>query len=153
MNKLNVTIEGDREIHMTRTFDAPRRLVIKAMTTPELIQKWLGGVRATVVSAEVDRRVGGKYRYVLRRRDGVTFGFGGVYREVSDERVVHTEAFDGYPGESLVTATLTEHDRKTTLFVVVRFESQQIRDAVVATGMAAGAGESYDKLDGVLAAM
>ncbi len=153
MSKLEVTTDVPEEIHMTRTFDAPRRLVVQAMTTPALIKRWLGGVRATVVSAEVDLRVGGKYRYVLRRTDGVEFAFGGVYRELSDERVVQTEAFDDYPGESLVTTTWVEHDGKTTLTIVIRFESQRVRDLVVATGMAAGAGESYDKLDGVLASL
>jgi uncharacterized protein YndB with AHSA1/START domain len=153
MKKLNVAVVGTNEIHMTRTFDAPRRLVIQAMSSPELIKRWLGGVRATVLSAEVDLRVGGKYRYVLRRPDGVSFAFGGTYREVSDERIVHTEAFDDYPGEALITNTLTEHGEKTTLNIVMRFESQTIRDAVVATGMADGAGESYDHLDQVLASL
>jgi uncharacterized protein YndB with AHSA1/START domain len=138
---------------MSRTFDAPRRLVVKAMTTPELIKRWLGGVRATVLSAEVDFRVGGKYRYVLRPHKGPDFGFGGVYREIGDERVVHTEAFDGYPGESLVTSTFTEEGGKTTLHVVVRFESQQIRDVVIATGMTNGAGESYDALETLVASL
>lgn len=140
-SKLKVTTEVPNEIHMTRTFDAPRRLVIQAMTTPDLIKRWLGGVRATVVSAEVDLRVGGKYRYVLRRRDGVEFAFGGVYREISEERAVQTEAFDDYPGEASVTTTWVEHDGKTTLNLVIRFESQAVRDAVIASGMTAGAGE------------
>jgi uncharacterized protein YndB with AHSA1/START domain len=153
MSKLKVTTEVPNEIHMTRTFDAPRRLVVQAMTTPELIKRWLGGVRATVISADVDLRVGGKYRYVFRKPDGATFGFGGVFRELSDDRAVQTEAFDGYPGESVVTTTWVEHDGKTTLDIIVRFESQMIRDAVIATGMAVGAGESYDKLDDVLAGM
>jgi uncharacterized protein YndB with AHSA1/START domain len=153
MSKLEITTDVPNEIHMTRTFDAPRHLVVKAMTTPELIKRWLGGVRATVLSAEVDLRVGGTYRYVLRPRKGPDFGFGGTYREIGDDRVVHTEAFDGYPGESLVTITFAEHDGKTTMTVVVRFESQAIRDAVVATGMANGAGESYDALETVLAGL
>jgi uncharacterized protein YndB with AHSA1/START domain len=153
MSKLKVTTDVPNEIHMTRTFDAPRRLVMKAMTTPELIKRWLGGVRATVISAEVDLRVGGKYRYVFRRPDGVEFGFGGVFREIGDERFVQTEAFDGFPGESVVTTTWVEHDGKTTMNIVIRFESQAVRDTVVATGMAAGAGESYDKLEALLASL
>jgi uncharacterized protein YndB with AHSA1/START domain len=150
-SKLEVSTDVPREIHMTRTFDAPRHLVIKAMTTPALIKRWLGGVRATVVSADVDLRVGGTYRYVLRPKHGPDFGFGGTYREIGDDRIVQTEAFDGYPGESLVTTTITERAGVTTLDIIVRFESQQIRDAVVRTGMAEGAGESYDALDAVLA--
>ena len=161
MSKLTVTTPNPNEIHMSRTFDAPRRLVVKAMTTPELIKRWLGGVRATVLSAEVDFRVGGKYRYVLRPHKGPDFGaparpdfgFGGVYREIGEARVVHTESFDGYPGESLVTSTFTEEGGKTTLHVIVRFESQQIRDAVIATGMTNGAGESYDALETLVASL
>jgi uncharacterized protein YndB with AHSA1/START domain len=153
MSKLKVTTPEPNEIHMTRTFDAPRHLVVKAMTTPELIKRWLGGVRATVLSAEVDFRVGGKYRYVFRPHKGPDFAFSGTYREISDERVVHTEAFDGYPTESLVTSTFTEEAGKTTLHVVVRFESLQIRDMVLATGMADGAGESYDALETLVASL
>jgi uncharacterized protein YndB with AHSA1/START domain len=152
-SKLKITTDVPNEIRMERTFDAPRRLVIQAMSTPELIKRWLGGVRATVVSVDVDFRVGGTYRYVLRPHQGPEFGFGGTYREIADERVVHTEAFDGYPGESLVTTTLVEHAGKTTMTVAVRFESQAVRDAVLATGMANGAGESYDALETVLASL
>ncbi|MGZ3423549.1 MAG: SRPBCC family protein [Polyangiales bacterium] len=151
MSKLQTEVVGDNEIHMTRAFDAPRRLVMKAMTSSELIKRWLGGVRATVVSAEIDLRVGGRYRYVFQRPDGVRFAFGGVYRELGEDRIVQTEAFDDYPGESTVTTTYVEQDGKTTIKVVVRFESQQIRDAVLATGMTKGAGESYDKLEELLA--
>ncbi|MBL9036885.1 MAG: SRPBCC family protein [Archangium sp.] len=150
---LDVSLDVPNEIRMTRTFNAPRRLVVKAMSTPELIKRWLGGVRAEVVSATVDLRVGGSYRYVFRRPDGVEFAFVGTYREVSDERVVHTEALEGQPGESLVTNTLVEHGEKTTLTVVMRFESQAIRDMVVGTGMAVGAGESYDALETLLASL
>jgi uncharacterized protein YndB with AHSA1/START domain len=150
MKKLHVSTEVPNEIHMTRTFDAPRHLVIEAMTKPELIKRWLGGVRATVVSATVDWRVGGKYRYVFQRRDGVQFAFGGVIRELGEERVVQTESFDDHPGESLVTTTWVEAGGKTTMKVVVRFESQAVRDAVLATGMSDGAGESYDALEALI---
>jgi uncharacterized protein YndB with AHSA1/START domain len=153
-SKLKVTTEVPNEIQMTRTFDAPRRLVVEAMSTPELIKRWLGGVRATVLSVDVDFRVGGKYRYVLRANQGGNeFGFGGTYREIGDERVIHSEAFDGYPGESLVTTTFVEQAGKTTMTVTVRFESQAVRDAVLATGMANGAGESYDALETVLGSL
>lgn len=150
MSKLTVSTEVPNEIHMTRVFDAPRRLVVKAMSTPELIKRWLGGPRAEVTSAEVDHRVGGSYRYVFRRPDGVSFSFSGVFREVSDERVVHTELFNDDPNGSVVTTTLTEHDGATTMHVVIRFESQQMRDMVVSTGMAVGAGESYDRLEALV---
>ena len=153
MSKLTVTTDVPNEIHMTRVFDAPRRLVIRAMSTPDLLKRWLGGVRAVVVSAEVDLRVGGKYRYVFRRPDGFEFAFSGVYREVSEDRVVHTEVFEGTPGEAQITTTLAESGGKTTMTLVMRFESQAVRDMVLGTGMAEGAGESYDKLNELLASL
>jgi uncharacterized protein YndB with AHSA1/START domain len=149
---LQVSLDDPREIRMTRSFAAPRRLVIEAMSNPELIKRWLGGVRATVVAATVDWRVGGKYRYEFRRPDGVEFAFGGVIRELSEERAVQSESFDGHPGEALVTTTWVEAEGRTTMTVVVRFASQEIRDMVVRTGMSDGAGESYDSLEALLAA-
>lgn len=153
MSKLKLLTGASNEIVWERELNAPRRLVVHAMTTPELIKRWLGGVRATVISAEVDLRVGGRYRYVLRSADGHELAFGGVYREISDGRVVQTEAFDDYPGEAQVTTTFTEAHGKTTLHIVVAFDSQKVRDIVLGTGMADGAGESYDKLDDVLAGL
>lgn len=147
MSKLTVTTDNPNEIQMTRVFDAPRRLVIKAMTDATLIKRWLGGKRADVISAEMDVRVGGTYRYVFRRPDGGEFAFGGVIRELSEDRVVQTEKFDDYSSEAVVTTTWTEDSGKTTMTVVVRFESQMIRDMVLKTGMADGAGESYDALE------
>jgi uncharacterized protein YndB with AHSA1/START domain len=151
MSKLKVLTGAPNEIIMQREFNAPRHLVIKAMTTPELIKRWLGGVRTTVTVAEIDYRVGGSYRYVFRLPDGNEFTFTGVYREVSDERNVHSEKFNDNPNESLVTNTLTEANGKTTIHMVVAFESKEVRDMVFSTGMAEGAGESYDKLDELLA--
>jgi len=151
MSKLKVLSGAPNEIVMERVFDAPRSLVIKAMTTPELIKRWLGGVRTTVLTAEVDYRVGGSYRYVFRTHDGYQFQFTGVYREVSDERVVHTEKMDDNPGEAVVTTRLTEANGKTTLHMVMAFDTDEVRDMVFGTGMADGAGESYDKLDELLA--
>ncbi|HET7504190.1 MAG TPA: SRPBCC family protein [Kofleriaceae bacterium] len=153
MSKLKLGTGAPNEIVMTREFDAPRRLVITAMTTPALIKRWLGGVRAEVLSAEVDLRVGGTYRYVLRPRQGKDFAFGGTYREISDERVVQTESFDDYPGESTVTTTFAESGGRTALRIVIAFDSQATRDIVLGTGMADGAGESYDALDAVLAGL
>ncbi|MEO7736024.1 MAG: SRPBCC family protein [Kofleriaceae bacterium] len=151
MTKLKILPGAPTEIIMQRELNAPRHLVIQAMTTPALIQRWLGGVRATVVIAEIDYRVGGRYRNVFRLPDGHEFSFTGVYREVSDERVVHSERFDDNPSESLVTTTLTEADGKTTLHMVIAFETPEVRDMVLGTGMADGAGESYDQLDELLA--
>ena len=150
-NKLIVNTDAPNEIHMTRTFDAPRHLVIEAMTKPELIKRWLGGKRATVTHAECDLRVGGSYKWVFLLPDGNSFYFSGTFREVSPERVVHNERFNEDPNESLVTTTYREHDGKTTVTWVIRFETQAMRDMVLATGMADGAGETYDSLDALLA--
>ncbi len=152
MSKLDVDITGSpTEIKMTRVFDAPRRLVLKAMTTPELVKRWLGGKRATVTDATCDFRVGGTYRNVFCTLDGYEFAFTGTYLEITDERIVHSERFNDDPGEARVTITLTEHAGKTTMVSVMAFPTQEIRDTVVATGMSDGAGESYDVLEKLLA--
>ena len=154
MSKLTVTAEGTHEIHLTRSFDAPRRLVMRAMTTPELLARWLGNSRADMVSAEVDLRVGGRYRYVYRRKhDGGQFAFGGVFRELGEDRIVQVESFEGYPGESVVTSTFVEQAGKTTLKLALRFDSQEARDATLRSGMADGAGESYDNLEKLVASL
>src|SRR5262249_43934738 len=108
MSDLNVTIDVPTEIKMTRTFDAPRPLVIQAMTKPELLKRWLGTSFSPVTSVEIDARVGGKYRYAYRTPDGREFAFAGVVRELTDERFVHTEAMEGTPGEAVVTTTFVE---------------------------------------------
>jgi len=144
---LKVTLPSDREVMMTRVFDAPRHLVFDALTKPELLKRWFGPRGHSLIVCEVDLRVGGAWRYVLRTPDGREMGMGGVYREiVPAERTVHTEAFDDYPGESIVTTVLTEHQGKTTLTGTVLCESQEIRDAVLGTGMEHGAAETYDRL-------
>lgn len=153
MSKLHVSTEVPTEIHMTRTFDAPRRLVLKAMSDPALIKRWLGGVRAKVAAAEVDLRVGGSYKYVFDLPDGSSFFFTGVFREVGDDRIVHSELFNGEPPGSVVTTTFVEHGGRTTVKWVIAFESQEIRDMVVSTGMSDGAGESYDELEKLLASL
>lgn len=152
MSKLDVDLTGSpTEIKMTRVFDAPRHLVLKAMTTPELAKRWLGGKRAVVTDATYDFRVGGSYRNAYRTHEGYEFAFTGTYLEISDERIVHTESFSDAPGEARITITLTEQDGKTTMVMVMAFPTQEIRDTVVATGMSDGAGESYDELEKLLA--
>jgi uncharacterized protein YndB with AHSA1/START domain len=152
--KLTITTDVPNEIHMTRTFAAPRELVIRAMTTPDLLKRWLGNERAALVSATVDLRVGGQYRHVYkRRRDGAEFAFVGVFREISADRIVYVESFEGQPGEALVTTTYDERGGETTMKLVMSFPSQAIRDMVLATGMSAGAGESYDHLEALLATL
>ena len=149
---LQVTTPGDREVVMVRVFDAPRALVFDAFSKPELLKRWFGPHGWSLVVCEVDLRVGGGFRFVMRGPDGREMGMRGVYREiVPPERSVHMESFDDFPGESQVTATMTEHAGKTTLTVHVLYESQQVRDAVIQSGMEHGAAESYDKLAACLA--
>ena len=147
---LQVTTPSEREIAMTRVFDAPRRLVFDAWTKPELIKRWLG-MRGgwSMVVCEVDLRVGGAYRFVWRGPTGTEMGMGGVYREVvPPERLVATEKFDDpwYEGEALDTAVWVEEGGKTTVTTTVRYASQEVRDAVLKTPMEKGIAESYDKL-------
>lgn len=153
MTKLQVNIDVPSEITLTRTFSAPRRLVFRAMTEPALLAKWMGNSYSPIVSVDVDLRVGGGYRHVYRNRDGSEFAFSGVYREVGDGRIVHTERFNDMPDESLVTTTLVEHAGVTTMTAVMRFSSQAIRDMVIATGMERGAAESYDNLEALVASL
>jgi uncharacterized protein YndB with AHSA1/START domain len=154
--QLKITTSGDRELVMTREFDAPRRLVYDAHTKPELVKRWLLGPDGwSMPICEMDVRVGGKYRWVWRHNtNGTEMGMGGVYREVkAPERLVATERFDEawYPGESLNTLVLVEKGGRTTLTQTMRYESQEARDAVVKSGMEKGVAASYDRLDEVLA--
>ena len=150
---LKVTTPSDREIVLTRVFDAPRRLVFDAFSKPELLRRWFGPRGWTLAVCEVDHRVGGAFRFLLRRPDGMEMGIRGVYREiVPPERSVHVEYYDDYPGESLVTAVFVEHDGRTTFTATVLYPSREVRDAVIRAGMEHGAAESYDKLAELLAA-
>ncbi len=153
---LKVTAHGDREIVMTRVFDAPRKLVFDAHTKPELVKRWLLGPPGwSMPVCEIDLRVGGKYRYVWRRdHDGAEMGMGGVYREiVAPERLVATEKFDEawYPGEAVDTLVLIEQGGKTTLTQTMLCESREARDAVLKSGMERGVAASYDRLAELLA--
>jgi uncharacterized protein YndB with AHSA1/START domain len=151
---LHVALPSDREIVLTRVFDAPRELVYDALTKPELLKRWFGPRGWSLVVCEVDLRVGGAWRFVLHGPGGAQMGMRGIYRVlVRPERTVHTESFDEYPGESVVTGVLVERDGKTTLTGTVLYESKEIRDAVVSSGMEHGAAESYDKLAEQLASV
>jgi uncharacterized protein YndB with AHSA1/START domain len=136
---------------MTRIFDAPRRLVFDALSKPELLKRWFGPHGHSLVVCEVDFTVGGAWRFVLESPDGRTMGMSGVYKEiVPSERTVHTEGFDDYPGDSVITTVLTEHDGKTTLTATVLYDSRETRDAVIESGMEHGAAETYDRLADLL---
>ncbi len=144
---LKVTTPNDREIVLTRVFDAPRSMVFEAFTKPELLKRWFGPRGWTLSVCEVDLKIGGRFRFVMRGPDGTEMGMGGVYNELAPpERSVHTESFDDFPGESQVTTVLTEEAGKTTLTATVLYPSAEIRDAVIKGGMEHGAAESYDKL-------
>ena len=148
----NITAHGDREIVVTRVFDAPRRLVFDAYTRPELLKKWLLGPDGwSMPVCETDLRAGGKYRYVWRNdSNGREMGMGGVYREVlAPERIVATEVFDEawYAGEALNTIVLTERDGQTTLTQTILYNSSETRDAVLKSPMQYGMAMSYDRLE------
>jgi len=144
---LKVATPTDREIVLTRVFDAPRKLVFEAFTKPELLKRWYGPRGWSLATCEVDLKVGGGFRFVLRGPDGKQMGMRGVYREITPpERSVHMESFDDYPGESQVTAIFVEQGGKTTLIATVLCASQEVRDAVIKSGMEHGAAETYDRL-------
>jgi uncharacterized protein YndB with AHSA1/START domain len=157
LGKLQVSTPSDRELAMTRVFDAPRTMVFDAWTKPELLKRWLGVFGGwTFAVCEVDLRVGGKYRFVWRGKDGNEMAMGGVYREiVRPERIVCTEKFDEpwYEGDAIDTTTFVERARKTTMTTTVLYASKEVRDAVLKGPMESGVAKSYDKLAEVLAAM
>jgi uncharacterized protein YndB with AHSA1/START domain len=151
MKNLNITTVGDRELAMTRVFDAPRNLVFDAFTKPELVKRWLLGPDGwSMPVCEIDLKVGGKYRYVWRHdSDGTEMGMGGVYREiVPNQKIVATEKFDQawYPGEAVGTLVLTEQAGKTTITQTVLYQSREARDGVIKSGMETGVARSYDRL-------
>jgi len=148
-----VTTPSDREILIAREFDAPRHLVFKAWTTPELVMRWWSGHRGEMRLAEIDFRVGGAWRYVMIATGGHEVGFHGEYREiVPDERIVWTEVYEGAPeGEPAeCTATFTESGGRTTLALLTQVESKAVRDMIVETGMEGGVHEQMEILDEIL---
>jgi uncharacterized protein YndB with AHSA1/START domain len=160
IDKAQVTTPSDREVKVTRSFRAPRALVYRAYTQPELVRRWLLGPPGwSMPVCEMDVRVGGKYRWSWRNdQDGSEFGFSGTFREVQPPaKLVHTEAYDpgtvggGYPGQdALVTVTFAEDGGVTTMTALIDFGSKEARDAAVATGMTDGMEQSYQLLDTLL---
>jgi len=147
-----VTLPTDEQILITREFDAPKHLVYKAWTTPELVKRWWSANRGEVTIAEIDLRVGGKWRYVMVTTEGgFEVGFHGEYREiVPNERLVSTEVYEGMPeGEAVDTLTLTEVDGRTTLTILVQHTSKEHRDAHIDSGMEAGMQDAMDLLEQV----
>ena len=150
-NKATVTLPSDTEILITREFDAPRHLVYRVWTTPELIKRWWSGKRGTVTLAAVDLRVGGKWRYVMVTESQVEVAFHGEFSEiVSDTKLVNTEVFEGYPDAGAVNViTFSESNGRTTLRCLVQHTSKAHRDMHVQSGMEAGMQESMDALEQV----
>ncbi|MDQ2750842.1 MAG: SRPBCC family protein [Pseudonocardiales bacterium] len=146
-----VTLPSDTQILITREFDAPKELVYRAWTTPELITRWWSGDRGEVTNVDVDLRVGGTWRYVMKTHGGFEVAFHGEYREiVPNELIVATEVYEGIPdGEAVVTHTFTEHDGLTTLVMLVQHSCQEHRDAHINSGMEAGMQEALDHLEQV----
>jgi len=146
-----VTLPTDEQILITREFDAPKELVYKALTTPELVKRWWHANRGEVKSAEIDLRVGGTWRYVSVTNDGEEFAFSGEYREiVPNERIVSTEVFEAYPDAGSVnTVSLVEADGRTTLTTLVQHESKEHRDAHIESGMEDGMQDAFDLLEQV----
>jgi uncharacterized protein YndB with AHSA1/START domain len=157
-----VTLPSDTQIKIVREFNAPRHLVYRAYTEPELIKRWWGAKRGVVKIAEVDLRVGGAWRYVSVTPDGIDVGFHGTFREiVTNERLVSTEIFEGMPGmempadqsedeaASVNTATFTEKAGRTTLTVRSEYPSREVRDLVIQSGMEAGMQDAFDLLEEV----
>jgi uncharacterized protein YndB with AHSA1/START domain len=149
-----VELPTDEQILITREFDAPKDLVYKAYTTPELIRRWWHAKRGEVTVADIDLRVGGKWRYVMVSEDGTEVGFHGEYREiVPNERIVSTELFEGIPDDvypenaTLNTATFTDIDGRTQLEILVEAPSKEIRDAIIDSGMEAGLQDALDLLE------
>ena len=146
-----VTLPADEQILITREFDAPKHLVYRAWTEPELVKQWWHANRGEVTVAEIDLRVGGTWRYVAITDDGFEVGFHGEFREIVPyERIVSTEVYEGMPDAGSVnTLTLTEVDGRTRLEILVQHESKEHRDAQIASGMEAGMQDAMDLLEQV----
>jgi uncharacterized protein YndB with AHSA1/START domain len=156
-----VTLPADDQILITREFDAPRHLLYEALTTPELVKRWFHANRGVVKSAEIDLRVGGKWRYVTEADSIGEMGFRGEYRELEpDKRIVWTEFYEGVPdgvaeedATTVNTATLTETGGRTTLTVLIQAPSKAVRDAIIDSGMEAGMQDAYDLLEEVASSL
>jgi uncharacterized protein YndB with AHSA1/START domain len=156
-----VNLPAETQILITREFDAPKHLVYRAYTEPELVKRWWSGERGEVTSVESDLRPGGRWRYVMVASEGYEVAFHGEFREVvPNERIVSTEVFEGAPGAGdypegeeqgavVVTTTFTEVDGRTTMTQVTECGTKEVRDAIIDSGMEGGMQEAMDKLERV----
>ncbi len=152
---LKVILPSDREVLVTRSFNAPRRLVWEAVSKPEHVRQWWGLRSMPMTVCEIDHRVGGKWRFVVRAPDGSEHAWSGVYNEIhAPERVVNTEVYENIPGaESLVTATFDERDGRTYLTTRMLHKSKENRDGYIHAGAEGGMRETFTRLDELLAKM
>lgn len=145
-----VTLPTDEQILITREFDAPKHLVYKAWTTPELVKRWWAGRRGSVTVAEIDLRVGGTWRYALVAEGGFEVAFHGEYREiVPDERIVNTEVYEAMPDgdPAIITVTFSEAGGRTTLTLLTEVTSKEVRDMILESGMEGGVQEGLDIIE------
>lgn len=150
---LRITTPTEREVVVTRVFDAPRSLVFDAWTRPELLKRWLEAPGRSMAICEIDLKVGGAYRFLWRGPNKKDVGMYGLYREiVRPERLVRTESWEDWDaGESLVTVVLEERGGKTTFTETVLFPSREVRDSVLESGLQQAAAENFDRLAAHLA--
>jgi uncharacterized protein YndB with AHSA1/START domain len=159
--RLTIVVQGDREILMTRDFNAPRQRVFDAFTKPEFLQRWYGPRDWTIPLCEIDLREGGAYHWVMRAPDGMEIHTRGTYVEVSPpDRLVSSEQFEGFSevgyrpeDPSTNTMVLTERDGTTTWTATIRYPSKDVRDGALQTPMEAGMNESFSRLDDLLTSM
>ena len=150
-----ITKPADDQILIEREFDAPRHLVYRAYTEPELIRQWWSGLRGEMTVCDVDLEVGGRYRFAMTANEGFEVAFNGVYREIApDERIVHTEIYEGAPepggpdGEGAInTVTFEENDDRTTLTILMEVANKEERDMILSTGMEGGLQEALDLME------
>jgi uncharacterized protein YndB with AHSA1/START domain len=155
MNKqgdLRIATPTDREVVMTRTFNAPRQLVFDALTKPELLRKWYGPKGWDLVVCEVDLRVGGAWRFVSQRENGKNIGQYGVYTEiVVPSRIVNTELWEDWDaGETLAAVNLIDLGGRTLYECTTLFPSREVRDSILKSGLEPGAAETFDRLEELL---
>ena len=152
-NKARVTLPSDEEILIVREFDAPKHLVYKAYTTPELVSRWFPGQRGNMESCEIDLKVGGQWRYVMRANNDFEVAFHGEFSEiVPNERIVTTEVYEGAPPgleDPIDIVTFEERDGHTTLSILMKVESREVRDMIIDSGMEGGMQEGMDLLEQV----
>lgn len=154
-SRAKVTLPTDEQILIEREFNAPRDLVYRAYTTPELVRRWWHAKRGEVTLVEIDLRVGGRWRYVMVANDGTEVGFHGEYREVvPNQRLVSSEVYEGLPegvseedAATVNTATFTETDGRTTLTILVQAKSKVSRDAIIESGMEDGLQDALELLE------